>query len=568
MDARAIESCENVPLSNAPPPALLAWLPYLWRHVLFAGGSSATTQPPRRAALLWLLFLPGVLLYPCLSFDLFEPDESRYAQIPREMLARGDWVVPVLQGEPYLDKPPLLYWLVAGCYRVFGVSGGAARLVPAVALHLCILLLYLMGRRWVGERAAFWGALCLGLAPGFLSVGRLLLLDGLLALWTTLALFAAFESLRGPRLRWGWWLVAAAACGLGVLTKGPVAVLLLAPPLLLQGWLAHDLCRVSRKALLAFVAVTAAVALPWYVALCLRLPGFAQHFLWEHNVVRFLAPFDHPRGVWFYVPVLLFGLLPGSLLLVPLARFLLSGQAGVAARRSPELGFLLLAGGWCVLFFTLSGCKLPTYILPAFPPLALALGYLIVHAGWHASRWPAAMAGAAFVLLLLGHHLVLPWYAAYRSPLRGREVLVRHCAGPDSLVVCYPRPCNAVAFHLGRSDLRHYRSKDIEELRTLVRRRPRTVILCTHRHALEGLRQLLPPEVAIVDTAHFGLASIPGVPKALMPRLARLLGGTALGLSDLAVVERRTAAGHATNSPRAAHTACGHGSKRIRTREN
>src|SRR5437667_65649 len=72
-------------------------------------------------ALLWLLILPGVLLYPCLSFYLFEPDEGRYAEIPREMLARGDWVVPHLQGEPYLDKPPLFYWLVMLSYSIFGV---------------------------------------------------------------------------------------------------------------------------------------------------------------------------------------------------------------------------------------------------------------------------------------------------------------------------------------------------------------------------------------------------------------------------------------------------------------
>src|SRR5947199_4455441 len=128
MDAHAAEDDVR---GAGLPPSLPAWLPFLWRRVLFPGPAAAGERA-RPAALLWLLLLPGALLYPCLSFDLFEPDESRYAQIPREMLARGDWVVPVLQGEPYLDKPPLLYWLVAGCYRVFGVNGGAARLVPAV----------------------------------------------------------------------------------------------------------------------------------------------------------------------------------------------------------------------------------------------------------------------------------------------------------------------------------------------------------------------------------------------------------------------------------------------------
>src|SRR5262249_32368964 len=223
---------------------------------------------------------PAVLLYPCLSFDLLEPDESRYAEVPREMLARGEWVVPQLQGEPYLDKPPLLYLLVMLSYRAFGVNAGAARLVPALALHLCVLVTYLGGVRWLGERGAFRGALLLGLAPGFLSVGRLLVLDGLLALWTTLALFAAFEAQRGARLRRGWWLLAALACGLGVLTKGPVAVLLLVPPLLLQHWLARDLCRVGWGAALAFAAVVAAGALPWDVAVCLRMPGVGTYFLW------------------------------------------------------------------------------------------------------------------------------------------------------------------------------------------------------------------------------------------------------------------------------------------------
>src|SRR5437764_13349384 len=109
-------------------------------------------------------------------------------------------VLPVLQGEPYLDKPPLLYWLVAVCYRVFGVSEAAARLPLALAVHATVLLVYLGGRRLLVERAAFRRALVLALAPGFVSVGRLLLLHGLLTLVTTLALFSAFEALH-PRAR-------------------------------------------------------------------------------------------------------------------------------------------------------------------------------------------------------------------------------------------------------------------------------------------------------------------------------------------------------------------------------
>ena len=102
---------------------LLAWLPFLWSRVLFPAPQASSTVM-RLPSLLILIVLPALLLYPTLSFRLLEPDEGRYAQIPREMLARGDWVVPHLQGEPYLDKPPLLYWLVMLSYSVFGDSTG------------------------------------------------------------------------------------------------------------------------------------------------------------------------------------------------------------------------------------------------------------------------------------------------------------------------------------------------------------------------------------------------------------------------------------------------------------
>jgi 4-amino-4-deoxy-L-arabinose transferase-like glycosyltransferase len=495
--------------------------------------------PLRWKSLLLLIVLPGLLLYPCRSFPLFDPDEGRYAEIPREMLNRGEWVVPYLQAEPYLDKPPLLYWLVMGSYRLFGVSDGAARLVPALAVHACVLLVYLLGRRSLGEAAAFWGATLLALAPAFVGIGRLLILDGLLALWVTLAVFSAFEAVRTARLRWGWWLLAAGACGLGILTKGPVALLLLVPPVWLHRRLTGSPVAVSWRAWLVFLGVAAAVALPWYAAICLRLPSFAGYFLWQHNVVRFLAPFDHLEPFWYYAPMLLAGLLPATLLLVPFVRFLVSSRADWAERRCPELGFMLLAGGWCVLFFSLSGCKLPTYVLPAFPPLALALGYFLARGGWLERRWLRPAAAAAFVTMAMAQHLVVPWYAAFRAPGARYAELARYCADRHVPVVCYPRSCDSVGFYFRRADLRTFRSKEIDLLRNVLRERPRTVVLCTHRHSLLGLRQALPPELRLRDGAHFGLAAIPGVPAWLMPKVARWAGETALGLCDVAVVERR-----------------------------
>jgi hypothetical protein len=318
-----------------------------------------------------------------------------------------------------------------------------------------------------------------------------------------------------------------------------VALALLAPPVWLYRRLTGPRPRLPRGSAAAFLAVVLAVALPWYAAVCVRAPEFAYTFLWEHNVLRFLTPFAHERGIWFYGPVLLAGLLPATLLTVPCLRFLLSSDPDVAARRTSGLGFLVLAGGWCVLFFTLSACKLPTYVLPAFPPLALVLGYAFTQSRWHRSRTATAVAAGSFLLLAAAHHVVMPAYAAYRSPLGRTDDLTRLCTDPATPVVCYPRNCDSVAFFLGRDDLRSYRSKEIEDLRTLVRERPRTVILCTHRHSLRGLQQLLPPEVWVAEQAHRGLTPIPGVPRRAMEVLAKLMGETALGLCDVAVIERR-----------------------------
>src|SRR5262249_32323108 len=158
-------------------------------------------------------------------------------------------------------------------------------------------------------------------------------------------------------------------------------------------------------------------------------------------------------------------------------------------------------------------CKLPTYILPALPFLALVMGHVVAHSGWHDSRLPASLAYSSFGVMLLVHYVAVPWYAGYRSPMSRPEEVLRLCAKRDASGVCYPRNCDSIAFYLGRDDLRTFRSKDIEELRTLVRIQPRTVILCTHRHSLEGLKQLLPPEVRIVREIRMGLTAVRGMPR-------------------------------------------------------
>jgi 4-amino-4-deoxy-L-arabinose transferase-like glycosyltransferase len=515
----------------APLPRTLPdWLPYLWGRVLFPGAADPATRVRLRSLLLVAL-LPAVLLYPCRSFLLLEPDEGRYAQIPKEMLDRGEWVVPTLQGEPYLDKPPLMYWLVRLSYEAFGVNEAAARLVPAVCVHLTILLVYLLGRRSVGERAAFWAALLLTIAPGYISVARLLLLDGLLTLCVTTSVLCGFEAVRTGALKPGWWVASAVASGLGFLTKGPISEVLLFVPLFVFAWLNRSTARVGWRLVAVFLGIVLAVNLPWYVAIYLRQPEFLRYFFWEQNVMRFLQPFDHLQPIWYYAPVLLGGFLPGVVLGVPYLRSILQGEPGGSSLRSEAGGFWLLAGLWCVVFFSLSGSKLPTYILPAFPPLCLALGEFVAR-----SRWDRAVATRGLVVgfaLLIGavHYVGLPWYARERSPMGRPELVGRFVADPGTVVVTYPRNCDSVAFYTGRSDLHKVRTKDVNQLIVDSHFRPRTVVLFTHAHSLDAFREALPPTVRVAEAVSLKRKT------GALPLVDKLLGGSPWGLCDVAVLE-------------------------------
>ena len=513
------------------PSRILDWLPFLWARVLFPGTQAAPTGL-RLLSLLVLIVLPALLLYPTMSFRLLEPDEGRYAQIPKEMLGRGDWVVPHLQGEPYLDKPPLMYWLVMLSYKLFGVSEAAARLVPALAIHATILVLYWLGRRSMGERSAFWGGLFLMAAPGFTGMGRLLILDGLLTFWITLTLLATFEAIRGDRLRMGWWYLAAVAAGLGVLTKGPVPFLLVVPPIWLHRRLSGNRAPIGWAHLLGFVGVAAAVNLPWYAAVFARQPVFLRYFFWEHNVLRFVQPFDHLQPVWFYLPIVFGGLLPGTVLLYALARHLGSGDPERMANRTPALGFWLLAGLWCVFFFSMSGCKLPTYVLPAFPCLCLAVGDFVARTRWSEMWVTRTGIGAMTAALAVGFYCVLPWYAQRRSPMGNPEIAARLYAERGETMYCFPRNVDSVAFYTDRDDLKSCRTRVSQELVEALMQQDRSVVLFTHRHSLETFKQVLPPQLKVTESMAVGLPSTGD------KVLDKLIGDGAWGLCHVAVIER------------------------------
>jgi hypothetical protein len=185
-----------------------------------------------------------------------------------------------------------------------------------------------------------------------------------------------------------------------------------------------------------------------------------------------------------------------------------------------------------VLFFSVSGSKLPTYILPAYPFLCLALGEFVARTRWHAALPTRAGVVVTAGVMLAFVHLWLPWYAQVRSPFGRPELVERFVTDRDTVVVSYPRNCDSLAFYTGRSDFDRVRTKDTNQLMVDCHHRERTVILFTHRESLAGFRNTLPPSLEIAEAVSLKLTTGVGV-------LDRLVGTTPLGLCDVAVVVPR-----------------------------
>src|SRR5207253_4577755 len=182
-----------------------------------------------------------------------------------------------LNEQPFYDKPPLFYWLIAASFRLFGTNALAARLVPALAAFLTVLATFVFARRSLGTRTAFLAALALTLMAGFIQCGRIVILDSLLTFFVAVSLFMALEAVRGERLRRGWWLASAVSCGLGVLTKVPIALVLLVPPLVAHGWLNRLQSRPSWIQWAIYVGLVGCLAVPCFAVMTAQDPRFAYH---------------------------------------------------------------------------------------------------------------------------------------------------------------------------------------------------------------------------------------------------------------------------------------------------
>jgi 4-amino-4-deoxy-L-arabinose transferase-like glycosyltransferase len=333
---------------------------------------------------------------------LTDPDEGRYAEIAREMLVTGDYLTPHLNFLPYLEKPPLVYWLTAASLKLGGQNEFAARAIPAVsAVGGVLAVFWLAGTLW-GPRTGFWAGLITATSSGYFLLARLLTLDMSLTCFLTWAMALAYVAVRNQKRRYLWW--AYLAMGLAVMTKGPVGVAL--PALIFFIWFAIQKRWWDFRQLWhpGGGLILAVVVLPWYILVGLRNPEFWNFFLVHENLQRFLAPQVHAgQPFYFYLGVLAAGFLPWIFLL-PWA-----WQAAVPASPPLEAGRdRLFLGIWFAVifgFFSLARAKLFPYLLPGLPPLALLVARALAggpDAGhFHTAAWRWTL-GVWFFLALLG----------------------------------------------------------------------------------------------------------------------------------------------------------------------
>jgi 4-amino-4-deoxy-L-arabinose transferase-like glycosyltransferase len=378
--------------------------------------SQHSSQPMSRPLLLLTVLAVLSSFYFALGRSpLFDVDEGAFSQATMEMFQRGDFLSTYLNGAPRYDKPILVYWLQAASVMLFGVNEFAFRLPSAVCASLWVLLTFLFARRRFGSNTALLAAAIMATSLGVYVIGRAATADALLNMLIAATMFAAWLHLETGKRVWSY--ATFAAIGLGFLAKGPVAILIPLAVTFLFCLLRRDLKTWARavfdwRGLLLF----AVIALPWYVFILQRDGwSFVQGFFVKHNLSRFGGPLQgHAGSLVYYFPALVIGTLPFTAFLVRTVQRLR------AAWRDDLQCYLWLWFGFVFVFFSLSGTKLPHYLLYGMTGIFI----LMAHYGPEVKRpfW-MLLPPLLFYFFLLGLPVLadraLPWVndAYYREAL-------------------------------------------------------------------------------------------------------------------------------------------------------
>jgi 4-amino-4-deoxy-L-arabinose transferase-like glycosyltransferase len=417
------------------------------------------TSPHARGSLIatiaWTVLI-GSTLWVCYfthlnAVGLVGPDEPRYAWIARDMAESGDWITPRLYGTPWFEKPPLYYWSAALTFKLLGVNEVSARLPSALFALLATLAIGWLGWRAYGAETARWVFLVLPASVGMIGFSHAAATDMPFAATLTLALIptAILLDLLPPKPMESPVSSAAAQAsptrassftpssllasivlgfflGLATLAKGPAALILCSGGVLCWAFLTKRWRMTLRLLHPAAIIAFCLTALPWYILCAIRNPDFFGVFIVEHNFKRFLTPeFQHIQPFWYYAAMILIAFLPWTAVLL----WALTAGLNRIRRASVSSSTILLLcwSAFCAAFFTISRSKLPGYILPALPPIALLLARSCTLLA-NAKRWSLALSSLAFSAL---------GAAAFVAILKNPEHLLRNSVMFKPLVLLF-----------------------------------------------------------------------------------------------------------------------------------
>ncbi len=326
----------------------------------------------------------GVIWFALLGYrDLLQPDEGRYAEIPREMVATGDWLTPRLDSFKYFEKPAAQYWLTAVGYKIFGEGNATARLWPALLGFLTLPWIMWLGTRLIGPRAGLYAGLILASTFLWAVLGHTLTLDMGVSAFLTFgigALLVAQQRRGDPKAVRNWMLLGWTMLSVAMLWKGLIALVLPGGAVFFYSLWMRDF-RWWRhlhlgKGLVLFTLISA----PWFIAVDRVNPGFAKFFFLHEHLERFAEnTYHYGEPWWYYLPLLFVAALPwlattAGALFKPGFDWRVARAASPQERAFEPLRFLWVYAVFTVVFFSLSHSKLLTYLLPIYPALALIAG--------------------------------------------------------------------------------------------------------------------------------------------------------------------------------------------------
>ena len=328
-----------------------------------------------RLIIILILFSALLFLMALGAMPLTDPDEVFYAETAKEMLNRGEFLTPYIFGEPQFEKPPLYYWLVIFGFKVFGVNEFSARIASAIFGILGVIGVYLLGKILINKRTGFFAGIVLATCIKYTALSRACVTDIVLTVFLLYAFLYFFYGYLSERGKTKWYLLSSLFLGLAVLTKGPIGVFL---PFVIIGIyliLTKEFKRLKEIPFIRGALLFLAVSLPWYL-LMYKVHGkeFVNVFFGFHNITRFLHP-EHATGdvFYYYIPIIVGGFFPWIAFL-PLGIWQIFRKAAERIRKANL--FLIVWFLVIFIFFSFSRTKLPTYIFPLYPALALLLGRL------------------------------------------------------------------------------------------------------------------------------------------------------------------------------------------------